>query len=248
MMKFLSQPLVTLLVSTVVLANTGLLQAESISGAEYSAVVKAPDSAVLSSRMDGLVNTIAVREGDSFKAGDVLVELDCTLQHAHLEKVVAQHTYAKKDYASNKALSKLNSASKLQLAASESATRQAAADMATATHKAKLCTIEAPFDGVVVRRHVNAFEVVTAQTQLLEIVNNDSLVVEFLAPSNALPSLVAGLAFRLAISETGKYYDVAIDRVVPHIDPVSQTVKVISTLSENDSTLWSGMSGWVRIP
>jgi len=237
-------------VLTGVLFGSGSVHAQSdtLSGAEYSAVIKAPDAAVLSSRMDGMVKSITVREGDSFRAGDVLVELDCTLQQAQMEKVTAQHAYAEKDYGSNKALARLNSASKLQLAASESATRQAAADLATATHQADLCTIKAPFPGVVVKRHANAFEVVTAQTQLLEIVNNDSLIVEFLAPSSKLTSLVTGLAFRVAISETGKQYSATIDRVVPQIDPVSLTVKVISKLERNDPVLWSGMSGWAKMP
>jgi len=216
--------------------------------AEYSAVVTAPDSAVLSSQMEGLIQQVSFKEGESFKEGDTLIDLDCTLQNAQLEKAKALHTYARKDYISNKKLAKLNSASELQVAASESAARQASADIDAAMHRTKLCTLKAPFDGVLVKRHVNAHEVVQAKTELLEIVNNSSLFLEFLVPSNAVSSLSSGLAFLVAIGETGKSYEATVDRVVPIIDPVSQTVKVISTLKTEDNDLWSGMSGWAQIP
>ena len=49
------------------------------------------------------------------------------------------------------------------------------------------------------------------------------------------------------MGETGKDYTATIDKVVPFVDSVSQTVKVISRLQTEDKNLWAGMGGLVTL-
>jgi len=235
--------------SMLVQAQTSSIQAASSTVIpELAAVIKAPNMAILSSQTAGLIEQVNVQEGDSFKAGDVLLSLDCTLHKASLTKAQAHYNYADKDYKSTKALAALNSASEMQIALSKSEFAKAAADLHSAKYQVEQCTVKAPYDGSVVRSWVHSYENIEAKGELFEIVNNGNLVAEFLAPSNLLTSLVPGKAIELKVNETQKTYSAIIQRIVPHIDSVSQTIKVIGTFEQSQPDLWSGMSGWAVIP
>jgi len=212
---------------------------------ELAAVVKSQQTAVLSSQMDGLITQVNARTGDTFLKGDVLLSIDCTLQQAALSKAKAQVEYARNEYKSTNALEKLNSTTKVQVARSAAEFAKAKAELDAAGHRIKQCLIYAPFDGTVIKSWAKNHETVSAKTQLLEIVNNDNLIAEFLAPSNSVKSLLNGRSFRFLVGETGQNYTATIDKVVPYVDSVSQTVKVIGRLNSNDSSLWAGMSGLV---
>jgi len=212
---------------------------------ELAAVVKSRQTAILSSQMDGLITDISVLAGDTFSKGDVLLSIDCTLQDAALSKARAEVEYARNEYKSTRTLEELNSTTKVQVARSAAEFAKAKAELEAADHRVTQCFVHAPFDGTVIQSWVKNHETVNAKTKLLEIVNNNDLIAEFLAPSRSINSLQAGRSFRFLVGETGKDYTATIDKVVPYVDSVSQTVKVISQLDADDSGLWAGMSGLV---
>lgn len=235
------------LVSTVLLATLvspwGHARAEN----DLAAIIKAPQTAVLSSQVDGLVREVKVRDGDTFKKDDELIVFDCTVQTANFGKAKAQYNYASQDYKSMKALAKLNSASEMQIAQSKTAYSSAGADLTTAKYQVSQCVVTAPYDGSVIQSWVNTYENVQAKSKLLEIINNNDLTAEFLAPSHMLNQLGAGRLFSVRVNETQQSYPAVIDRIVPQVDAVSQTIKVIGRLQSSHPDLWSGMSGWVDI-
>ena len=229
----------------------------------YSAVLRARTRAVLSAPADGLVARVAAREGERVAAGEPLVDFDCALADAALERARARLDYARVDAASNAQLAALDSVSDLQLAASDLQVAEATSDVATASRAAADCTVLAPFDGVVTARSVEPHERVAAGTTLVEVVDDGSLVVEFLAPSHAVGRLRPGAAFDVEIGESGATRAGTVEAVVPEIDPVSRTLTVIGRLDDvpagddpssdaspddaSDVPLVSGMSGWVAL-
>ncbi len=212
---------------------------------ELAAVVKSEQTAILSSQMDGLITAVNARAGDTFSEGDVLLSIDCTLQQAGAAKSRAQVEFARNEYKSIKSLEKLNSTTKVQVARSAAEFAKARAELDAAEYRVSLCVVHAPFDGTVVQSWAKTHESVNAKSKLLEIVNNDTLTAEFLAPSNAIAYLQTGRSFNLQVGETGKGYVATIEKVVPFVDSVSQTVKVIGRLDSDKSDLWAGMSGLV---
>ena len=217
---------------------------------ELAAVVKSRQTAVLSSQMDGLITGVSVLAGDTFRKGDVLMSIDCTLQNAALSKAKAQVEYTRNEYKSTRTLEELNSTTRVQVARSAAEFAKAKAELDAADHRVTHCFVYAPFDGTVIQSWVKNHETVNARTDLMEIVNNNNLVAEFLAPSNAINSLQTGRSFRFQVGETGRDYTATIDKVVPFVDSVSQTVKVISNLDSGqpgsgEPGLWAGMSGLV---
>ena len=225
----------------------------------FSAVLRAEGRAVLSARAEGLVASVTVREGARVEAGQTLVTFDCTLAEAAFERAAARHRYAETDHGSNRRLAALNSISELELGASAMQLAEAASDVRTARHAVEGCTVVAPFDGVVTRRSIEPHERVPGGTELLALVDDASLVVEFLAPSDAIGRLATGGAFALEIGESGEVRTGRIETIVPEIDPVNRTVTVIGRLDDAEvaegtatgdtgvPTLVSGMSGWVTL-
>jgi len=210
---------------------------------KLAAVIKSKQTAVLSSQIDGVVKEVNALAGDTFREGDVLVSLDCALQQAAVNRAKAQLEYTRSEYKSNRTLENLNSTTKVQVALSAAEFAKAKAELEVANHRIRQCVVVAPFDGTVVQSWVSRYESVNTRDNLMQIVNNHSLNVEFLAPSNELKTLKRGREVHLVVSENDKTYKAFIEKVIPYVDSVSKTVKVIARLKDSNDELWAGMSG-----
>lgn len=212
-----------------------------------AAVVKSEDAVILSSQKSGKLMKLHVKEGQSFKAGQALLSFDCAIDEAELSKAGAQYSYARKQLSSNRQLSKLNSVSELEVAMSEAELMKAKADVAIRTKEVDLCTLKAPYDGQLTQWHVRAHQTVEASAQLVSIVNNSNLIVEFILPSSMLGTVAQGSPLSVRINELGREYAAQVDRVVPQVDSVSRTIRVIARFDQPAAELWSGMSGEAKL-
>jgi hypothetical protein len=84
---------------------------------------------------------------------------------------------------------------------------------------------------------------VQAGQQLLDILDDSALELEFIVPSRWLGWLKAGHAFKVSIDETGQTYPARITRLGARVDPVSQSVKAAATIDGKFPDLIAGMSG-----
>ena len=213
---------------------------------EFAAVIRSAKSAVLSSQIEGVVAQIEFAEGESFLEGDKLLSIDCTVPAAERKKARAHLRFAVQEHQANVSLSKLDSISDVALARSAVEVEKATVEAESARYKVDQCDLYAPFSGNVVRLHVQQFENVPEKSQLLEIVNNQELRIEFLLPSEYLTRLEDSHGFELYVLETDKTYPATVQRIIPYVDSVSQTVKVVAQLTVDSDDLWSGMSGFAR--
>jgi len=210
---------------------------------QVQAVITAEKTAKLSSQISAYIDAIPFKEGDSFSKGDVLVQFDCSLQQSELQKAMAQLTFAKTAYLANKRLRRYNGISETEYIESEAKYQDATAEVASKSHIVKLCTIKAPYAGTVVNLNVHAHETVAQNEVLLEILNNSSLQIEFIVPSKWLSWLRTGTKFNLCVSEQQRSYPGQVLKVVPQIDAISQSIKIIGQLDNPSKALIAGMSG-----
>lgn len=201
----------------------------------------------LASEIGAKVSRLPVREGASFKAGDLLVGFDCTVQDTLLQKAAAELQGAEFTFAANQRLADLRSVGQLDLDLSIAAVAKAKADVATNQTVLSKCRITAPFDGRVADQKVREQQYVQPGVALLDILDDSSLELEFLVPSGWLRWLKSGLRFKVAIDETGKSYPAQVTRLGARVDPVSQSVKVTATIDGRFTELVAGMSGRVQI-
>lgn len=216
-------------------------------GPEIRAQLTPREYTTLASETAARIDRIAVRIGQRFQKGDVLVEFDCATQRAQVAKARAVVVQAEKTFAINKRLNALRSIGNLELEVSEAEVAKAKADLAAADAAASKCIIQAPFSGVTVDQKMREFQYATPGQPLLELVDDTHLEIELIAPSRWLSFLKPGHAFQVHVDETGKTYPAKVLRLGGRVDPVSQSIRVIGEITGGTGELMAGMSGRASI-
>ena len=201
----------------------------------------------LAAEVGARVSRVGVIEGGSFKAGQLLIQLDCSLQQAQLQKAKAALTSAEHTVNANRRLDELRSIGKVELDVSEAEAAKARAEVTLMNVSLGKCQIAAPFSGRVAEQRVREQQFVQAGQPLLDILDDSVLELEFIIPSHWLAWLKAGTAFQVKIDETGKAYPAKIQRIGARVDPVSQSIKVVAAIDGSYRELMAGMSGKILL-
>jgi membrane fusion protein (multidrug efflux system) len=252
-----------LLLACVQLASTGVALAQSGALSAGSASPGSPTLAAtppvrvllmparettLVAQMVGRIDTLGGELGSGFRQGTPLVVFDCTEQQARLRIADAEHDASRQQHETKLRLQGLNAAgdSEVQLAATAVARAQAQVDLAR--QQASLCRIDAPFSGRIVKLHVRPFQGVAVGQPLLELVSAGPPKLRLNAPSRWLSWLKPGVAFDIAIDETGRSYPAVVTAVNARVDAVSQSIEVEGIVRGAHADLLVGMSGTARFP
>ena len=201
----------------------------------------------LAAEIGAKIDTISVSEGGAFRAGQVLVQFDCSIQQAQLAKTLAELEGANRTYKANQRLEQLNSVGQLELDLSASAVSKAKAEVGITKAVLDKCQIRAPFSGRVAEQKVRAKQFVQPAQALLDILDDSVLELEFLVPSTWMRWIKIGGQFDVQIDETRKTYPANFTRIGARVDPVSQSLKVAAAIHGHFPELVTGMSGKVLL-
>ena len=200
----------------------------------------------LSSQIAGRIEKINVRNGERFKQGDPLIEFDCTIQKAQLQKARSELLATRKTHEANLKLQEFKSIGDLDVAISAAEVEKAKAEYALVKAQVDMCIIAAPFDGRVVKRIAKPYESVNQGEALIEILDDSELKVELYVPSKWLLWLKDDTEFTVHIDETGKTYPARMTSLGARVDAVSQSIAITATITGNHPELLAGMSGDAR--
>ena len=233
--------------------------------------VRASESATLSSQIMGTVTSIAVREGDRVRAGQVLLTIDAAqlssqADRAHAAVVAMEQQVAMAESEAALAASTLkrfemlkaqksvspqefdevesrSQAAAARLAMVRSQEAEAKAAESAAQTMQGYTRIHAPFDGVVIERKVDPGAMATPGSPLLTIEKAGPLRLEASVDESLLPSIRAGASVPVVI-DTLDSSPVAgkIAQIVPAADPASRSFLVKIDLPAVPG-LHSGMFG-----
>jgi RND family efflux transporter MFP subunit len=201
----------------------------------------------LAAEIGAKINRLPVAEGASFRAGQLLVSFDCSIQQAQLQKAQAEFVGAEKTLGANNELAKLNSVGNLELELSRVAVDKARAEVSTGKSVLSKCAVVAPFSGRIAEQKVREQQFVQTGQPLLDILDDSSLELEFIVPSAWLAWIRPGGTFKVVIDETGKTYPAKFTRIGARVDAVSQSVKLAAALDGRFPELIAGMSGRIEI-
>lgn len=201
----------------------------------------------LAAEIGAKISRLPVQEGGAFKAGQNLVSFDCSLQQAQLNKARAVLSGADTTWSANKRLAELNSIGKVELEMSEVEVSKNKSEVAAMSTMLSKCSIAAPFSGRVAEQKVREQQYVQPGQAILDIIDDSVLEIEFLVPSKWLAWVKPGYAFQVSIDETRKSYPAKVQRIGARVDPVSQSVKLVATISGKFPELIAGMSGRVNL-
>ena len=203
---------------------------------------------VISSELSAKIASLSLREGDSFRAGQMLVGFDCTMFQAQLTKAQVTRDATRQTLTVNQRLAELNSIGTLEVQLAEARAKEAAAEVAYMQATVSKCSIAAPFAGRVAKRLVANHQYVTPGTPLLGLIDSGELELQLIVPSRWLVWLKAGSKFAVQVDELGRSINARVIRIGARIDPVSQSVGLTAVVDGNAAGLLPGMSGWASFP
>lgn len=203
-----------------------------------------PNHTTLSAEVSATLTRLPFREGDAFRANDLIASFDCALYQAQRDKSEAQYELARESRDTTQRLHDKGISSDLELFQTESKLKETKADAEAAEVSVNRCEIHAPYNGRVARLLVAEHQYVTAGMPLLEIVESEKLEVQAVVPSNWLAWLKIGDSFVIHIDELNRDYRVRIVRLAARIDAVSQMAPVVGRIEVEHGELLPGMSGW----
>jgi len=204
----------------------------------------ARDEVELSSEINAKIAALPLRDGDAFRAGQMLVSLDCSLYAAQLHKAQAEADAARELLQVDQRLAQLHSVGELEVEQADAKMKASAAEVAYMQATVQKCVISAPFDGRVTKRSASPQQFVEAGKPLLTIIDTGHLELKMIVPSKWLAWLKAGHPLTVQVDEVGKTYPARVARIGARVDPVTQTVDVTAALASSAPELLPGMSGW----
>ena len=207
------------------------------------------------SRIDGTVRHCALKMGDAFKKGDLIMQIDDSRHRIELDRAQAKESdvryqakFAWETYLSYKKLFEENIQSHNELARRKAEAdslkareKIAAADVQDARLILGYCTFKAPFDGRLEQMLCREHETVRAGQPVFKLIDDSSLLAVMNIPQEL--SISTGSTVKLAfrdgvVTVTGKVYEIS-----PRADHRSGTVEVKALVSNRERKLYSGMVG-----
>jgi RND family efflux transporter MFP subunit len=237
-------------VQTVVeLAQTDVVKAQTrelAQGLPISGSLKAVNSAVVKARAAGELQGLAVREGDTVKAGQVLARVDATEYVARVQQAQQQADAAKsqidiaqRQFDNNKALVAQGFISKTALDTSLNSL-----DAAKATYKAAVAAVDlnrktlddtvlhAPISGVVSQRLAQPGERVAVDAKVVEIVDLSQLELEATLSGADSVDVRVGQDAVLQVEGTSRPVRAKVARINPSAQPGSRSVLAYLAISD----------------
>ena len=213
-------------------------------GNRIRAQLTAYQQTTLSSEIAANISKLPLREGEPFVKDQLLVEFDCALLNAQLNKADATAEVARQGLKVSKRLEELNSISKLEVDQATAKVKETEAEREAMKVNVSKCSLSAPYPGRIAKLHVDAFQYVTSGKPLMDILDTSRLEVRLIVPSGWLAWLKPGGRFSIQIEELGRTYQARVVRLGARIDPVSQSLPITGEIEGNHGELLPGMSGW----
>ncbi len=204
--------------------------------------------ATLSADADGIVSRIAADSGTAVKAGDLLVELDTSVEQAQLAAAEARANLAKVTFDRSKDLWDRNASSKSEFDAADATYKQSVADVEAIKAQIAKKQVRAPFDGRVGIRLANVGQFVGRGRDLLPLQKLDPMYVNFTVPQRYLPAVADGQEIEVKVDAfPGKQFLGRITAVNSEVDAATRNISAQATLANPDEALRAGMFARIEV-
>lgn len=201
--------------------------------AQAVGTLRSRQSVVLRPEVAGRIVALGFQEGARVRKGQVLVQLDDTLQRAELSQVQAQLAVARANHQRNTELVAKNFVTQRVLDESAANLQVVGAQMELAQARLARMAVRAPFDGTVGLRSVNVGDYVKDGADLVGVEDLSSMVVDFKLPERFLRKLRRGLGVELALDAyPGAKLQGKVEAIDPLLDVNGRAVSVRAVLAQ----------------
>jgi multidrug efflux system membrane fusion protein len=229
--------------------------------------VQGYNTVTVRTRVDGQIDTINFKEGQTVNKGDLIAQIDPRPFQAVLDQAVAKKKQDEASLANAKL--DLQRSTKLgdfatkqtvdtQTSTVQQLTAQITSDEASifnAQTQLDYASIRAPISGVTGIRQVDVGNIVNAATQtgIVTIAQIEPISVIFTAPENQLPEIKQALSQHAlkvtALTTDGRKVlsEGTLELINNQVDTTSGTIRLKATFANKDHALWPGLSVSTRL-
>lgn len=215
-----------------------------------NAILESIEEADVIAKVQGLVESVLVEEGDYVEQGQVLATIDKTRYKYTLDQRKAELKQVKSEFdrlnsTKNRGLVSADQLEKMQwqIKSLEAATNLAALDVEEAT-------VIAPISGYISARYVKKGNLVQQyqHKNLFHIVSQQSLQGILHLPEGQFSNVKKGQNVKLVVPAVKNQQFIAkVERISPVIDAKSGTFKVVITMDNSEKRLNAGMFAEVKL-
>ncbi len=214
------------------LVETTIVTRQSLSTrAVYTGTLRARRIARIFTEERGRIIRLPYYEGDAVRKNALLVQLDDALLRAKLDKAIASHKYARINAQRYKKLAKQKIASADELSRALMEQEIARAEEQILRTQLSYTKIKAPFAGIITKRFAEPGDILSANTQVLTLIDPSSLVIDVELSELLLSKLKLKYPVSVSIDALGtKTFQGKISRIYPSIEPNKRLGKIEVTL------------------
>jgi membrane fusion protein (multidrug efflux system) len=220
------------------------------------------NQSTVKAKVSGEIRQVNVREGESVKAGQLIVRFDAADLEARLTERIgalessrAQLALAEKTREQNRQLLKQKfisqtayDAAESNLSVSQGTLKSNEAQVQLARNALRDAMVSAPLSGIVAKRHVQPGEKVPFDAPLVTIVDLREMELQAMVPANDIPELRQDMKVNLAIDGYGeRRFTGTIDRINPTTEPGTRAILVFIRIPNPDGALRGGMFGTGKV-
>jgi membrane fusion protein, multidrug efflux system len=221
---------------------------------EFSGSLMAPRTAVVRAKASGTLLALSVAEGHRVKAGQQLGSIDladlqsrAAERSAGVESAQARVVEAERAHAANEGLAnqKFISANALEssratLETARAQLKSTQAALATSKLGIREAALTAPINGVIGRRNVLPGEKVSAEQELMTVVDLSVLELAGVVGTHQVSALKPGQTLAVRIEGAAAPVQGRIDRIAPSAEPGTRGIRVVVVLANPDETFRAG--------
>lgn len=193
--------------------------------------LRSRQSVMLRPEVAGRVRELNFADGTRVRKGQLLVQLDDTLQRAEVRQAQAQVSIAQANFKRNQELVAQNFVAQRVLDESAANLQVAQAQQALADARVARMAIVAPFDGTVGLRIVNLGDYVKDGADLVNLEDTSSMLVDFRLPERYEPKLKPRQMVELALDAfPGRSFKARVVAIDPLLDANGRSVGIRAEL------------------
>lgn len=196
----------------------------------------------VSNEVEGTVSEIAFASGDTVAKGDMLVQLDDSIEQAQLPGLVAQMKLAELNVSRTRELIGRSLAAEEDLDRATSQLEQMQSSVASLKATIAKKQVRAPFDGTLGIRQVNLGEFLPAGTPIVTLQALDQLHIDFTLPEEFVDDVVRGQKVNVRVSAwPDQIFTGTLEAASVKVDPSSHNFAVQAVIDNPEHRLRPGM-------
>ncbi len=216
--------------------------------AQAVGTVRSNQGVMLRPEVSGRIVKLGFADGARVKRGQLLVQLDDTLQQAQLRQAEAQSGIARTNLQRSRELVAQNFVSQSAVDQNAAALEVTLAQVALAQAQLERMRVLAPFDGMAGIRNVSIGDYVKDGADLVNVEDSSSVWIDFRLPERHLGQLAPGQGVVVSLDAMpGRRFQAKVGALDSQLDANGRSVLVRARLANADGALRSGMFARARV-